>query len=171
MIKILRWAKESDSRVAQFLDAWDALDPSERQVWGTVEAVRQRAGLKTLELLGIIAEVACRMAMYEAQIIVALSHVLVVEKTIDLALDDAAKAKDSLAAQIVLHKATGFLPMPKGSQTIFGIIMQDAQAPAAAQSVAAPRPEETIRRASAKFNDMRAMPPAARAAVPREGDE
>jgi len=169
MIELMRWAKESDPRVAQFLDAWDALNPSE-QVRGTVEAVRQRVGLKLLELLGIIAEVACRIAMYQTQIIAALTHPLVVQKTIDLALDDSARAKDSLAAQIVLHKATGFLPMPKGSQTIISV-MQNTQAPAAAQSVAAPPPEKTIRSLSDRFNEVRGLPPAARVDLPQEGDE
>jgi hypothetical protein len=108
--------------------------------------------------------------MYQAQIIAALWHPLVVQKTIDLALDDAAKAKDSLAAQMVLHKATGFLPMPKGAQTIISI-MQNAQAPAATQPVAAPRPEETIRRVSDRFNELRALPPAVQRAFPQEGNE
>src|SRR5712671_1283448 len=57
MIEMMRWARESDPRVAQFLDTWDALGPSEREIQGTVEAVRHRVGLKLPELLGIIAEV------------------------------------------------------------------------------------------------------------------
>jgi hypothetical protein len=171
MIEMMRWARESDPKAAQFLDTWDALDPCERQLKGTAEAVRQRVGLKLPELLGIIAEVACRIAMYQAQIIAALSGPLVVHKTIDLALDDSAKAKDRLAAQIVLHKATGFLPVPKGSQTIFSIFMQNAPAPTAAQPIAAPRPEDTIRSLSDRFNEVRALRPAVRAALPKEGNK
>src|ERR1700685_2694479 len=57
MIEMMRWARENDLRVAQFLDGWDDLDPSKRQGSRTVEMLRQRAGLNLVELLGIIAEV------------------------------------------------------------------------------------------------------------------
>jgi hypothetical protein len=156
MIEMLRWARESDPRVAQFLDAWDTLDPSE-QVRGTVEAVRQRVGLKLLELLGIVVEVALRLAMYEVQIMVAASHPLVVEKTIDIALDRREETRDRLAAQTIIHKAVGLLPTPKGSQTIISI-MENAQATAQARVVSAPSPEETIRRATNRFNEALGLP-------------
>jgi hypothetical protein len=121
MIEMMRWARESDPRVAQFLDTWDALDPCERQVRGTVETVRQRVGLKLLDLIGIVVDVMCRLAMYQAQIIAAASHPLVVEKTVERALTD-----KGIGDRMALHKATGFLPTPKGSQTIFSIFMQNA---------------------------------------------
>ncbi len=157
-------AKETDPRVARFLDAWDALGASEQQARGTADAVCERIGLAPVELLRIVADVTCRFAMYTAQIIAALSHPLVVEKTVDLALN-AAEDKDRLAAQVVLHKAMGFLPAPKGSQTIISIL-QNAQANAAGQSVALPRPEETIRRLSDRFNERRGLPPVATAVLP-----
>ena len=31
MFEMMRWAKESDPRIAELLDTWDALDPSEQQ--------------------------------------------------------------------------------------------------------------------------------------------
>ena len=133
--------------------------------------VLQLLVLKLLYLLGMVAEVACRLAMYSVQIIAALSSPLVVQKTIDLALADSAKAKDRLAAQIVLHKATGFLPTPKGSQTIFSITMQNAPAPAAAQPVAAQRPEKTTRSLTDRLNEARGLLQAARAAFPKEGEK
>lgn len=167
MIEMLRWATESDPRVAQFLDGWDALDPSERRATGTVESLRRRAGLQHLELIKIAADVMCRLATYETRIIVAVSHPLVVQKTIDLALDDSARPKDSLAAQIVLHKATGFLPMPKGSQTIISVML-NAQSNASVQApaVSAPSPERTIRTLSERLNEARGLPKAPAPALP-----
>ena len=34
MMEMMRWARESDPRVAQLLDAWDALDPFRAASWG-----------------------------------------------------------------------------------------------------------------------------------------
>src|ERR1700747_2636505 len=65
MIEMVRWAKESDPRVRELLDTWDALDASVRQDSGTAEAVRQRGGLKLPELLGIVAEVTYPLAIYK----------------------------------------------------------------------------------------------------------
>jgi predicted TIM-barrel enzyme len=163
MIEMMRWAKESDSRVAQFLHAWDALDPSEQQDSGTADAVRQRLGLALIELLRIVADVTCRIAMYSSQIIAALSHPLVVGKTVELALN-AEDDSNKLAAQTILHKAAGFLPTPKGSQTTIAIT-QNAQANATSRSiVAAPSPEHTIRSLTDRFNEVRGLlrSPAAR---------
>ena len=180
MIEIMRWTKESDPRIAELLDTWDALDPSEQRDSGTADAVRQRLGLAPIELLRIVADVACRIAMYSSQIIAALSHPLVVEKTVELALN-AEDDSNKLAAQTILHKAAGFLPTPKGSQTTIAIT-QNAQANATSRSiVTAPPPEQTIRLLTERFNEMRGLPraPAARTVealhveVPEgvEGDE
>src|ERR1700733_4124461 len=73
-INVTRIAKESDPRVAQFLDAWDALSASEQQARGAADAVCEQIGFAPLELLRIVADVTCRIEMYKAQIIAALSH-------------------------------------------------------------------------------------------------
>jgi hypothetical protein len=138
IIEMMRWAKESDSRVAQFLDAWDALDPSERQASGTTEAVRQRAGLKLPELLGIVAEVTYRIAMYRARILTAIELPSVVERSVETAL-----TAEGIADRKMLFQHSGFLPTPKGSQTTINVA-QNAQANAR-PVVAAPSPERTIR--------------------------
>lgn len=163
MFEMMRWAKESEPRIARLLDTWDALDPSEQRDSGTADAVRQRLGLAPVELLRIIADVACRIAMYQAQIIAALSHPRVVERTVELALN-AEDDSNKLTAQTILHKAAGFLPTPKGSQTTIAIT-QNAQANATSRSiVAAPSPEHTIRSLTDRFNEIRGLPrsPAAR---------
>jgi hypothetical protein len=162
MIKTLRWARESDPRVAQFFDVWDALDSSERLVWGTVEAVRQRAGLKPLELLGIVADMACRRAMYEAQIIAAVALPSIVERSIETALTD-----KGIADRKILFLHSGFLPSTKNSQTAFSA-MRDAHAKTSerARVVSAPSPEDTIRRAANRFNEALGLPPTAAPALP-----
>jgi hypothetical protein len=151
MIEMMRWAKESDPRVALFLEGWDAHDPSERPDMRMVDIRCGQVGLAHVDLLKIVADVACRIAMYQAQIMTAVSHPLVVEKTIERALTN-----EGIADRTTLHKATGFLPMPKGSQTIISI-MQNAQATTPAQSVAAPRPEDIIRRLANRFNEARGL--------------
>ena len=153
MIEMMRWAKESDPRVAQLLDTWDALDASERQDSATVEAVRQRVGLKHPELLRTVAEVTYRIAIYKAQIIAALALPSVVERSIETALTD-----DGIADRKMLFQHSGFLPTPKGSQTTIAIT-QNAQANATSRSVVAvPPPEQTIRRLTERFNAIRGLP-------------
>lgn len=163
-IGMARWAKESDARVAQLLDTWDALDPSEQRATGTADAVRKQAGLAPVDLLRVVADVTCRVEAYRAQIIAAVSHPDVVAKTVERALTD-----KGIADRILLAKATGFLPVSKGSQTTIAV-MQNPQANAATQSVAAPRPEEIIRRVSKRFNEARGLPRAPVVSIPVPGD-
>jgi len=165
LIETMRWAKESEPKVARFFDAWDALGASEQQSKEAADAVCEQVELAPLELLRIVADVMCRIAMCRVHIIVALSHPGVVEKTIKLALS-ADKDRDKLAAQTILHKAMGFLPTPKGSQTIMGMTLQNAHAEASARSVAAPPPEEMIRRLENRWNASRGLPRTAAAALP-----
>jgi hypothetical protein len=162
MIGMMRWAKESDPRVAQFLDAWDALDPSERQASGTADAVRQQAGLKLIELLRVVAETAYRIAMYQAQIIAALALPHVVGKTVECGLTD-----KGIADRRMLFQHSGFLPTPKGSQTTINVA-QNTQAHARSAVVAAPLPERTTRRLTDELHERLGKPRAlaARDSVP-----
>ena len=159
MIEMMRWAKESDPRIRDLMDTWDSLDASERQDSGTAEAVRHRVGLKLPELLRTVAEVTYRIAIYKAQIVAALALPSVVERSIETALTD-----DGIADRKMLFQHSGFLPMPKGSQTTIAVT-QNAQANASSRSVVAvPPPEQTIRSLTERFNEMRGLPrpPAAR---------
>jgi len=159
MFEMMRLAKESDPGVAELLDTWDALDASERQDGGTADAVRQRVGLKLPELLRTVAEVTYRIAIYKAQIVAALALPSVVERSIETALTD-----DGIADRKMLFQHSGFVPTPKGSETNIAIT-QNAQANATSRSVvAAPSPENTIRRLTERFNEIRGLPrpPAAR---------
>jgi hypothetical protein len=69
----------------------------------------------------------------------------VVEKTIEMALTDGGTVDRN-----TLHRATGFTPLPKGSTTIVNV-QQNAQGQI--PSVPAPRPENTIRRLAARFDE------------------
>jgi predicted TIM-barrel enzyme len=153
MIEMMRWAKESDPRIRELLDGWDALDASERQVSGTAEAVRQRVGLKLPELLRTVAEVTYRIAIYKAQIVAALALPSVVERSIETALTE-----DGIADRKMLFQHSGFVPTPKGSQTNIAIT-QNTQANATSRSVVAvPPPEQTIRSLTERFNAIRGLP-------------
>jgi hypothetical protein len=167
IIELMRWAKESDPRVARFLDAWDALGASEQEARGAADAVCERVGLAPVELLRVVAGTACRIAKCEAQLLAAVSLPDVVAKTVHTALN-APHPKARLRAAEMLFQATSFLPTPKGSQTIFGTIMQNAQAGANARSVPAPSPEQMIRRMTDRFNRSRGLP---RPATPRAEDD
>jgi hypothetical protein len=63
---------------------------------------------------------------------------------------------EGIADRNALHRATGFTPLPNGSTTIVNV-QQNSHGQVT--SVAAPRPEDTIRRMSALFNEARQRPP------------
>jgi hypothetical protein len=65
----------------------------------------------------------------------------------------------------MLHKHANFLPTPAGARTNI-VVTQNASATAAAQSVTAPPPEQTIRRLADRFNLARALPAEVTTPVP-----
>lgn len=107
-----RFARGNDPTVALFLDAWDALDVSERSARGSADSVCERVGLGPLDLLRIVAEAAIRFSMCVAQIKAALALPSVVGCSIETALTD-----KGVADRKMLFQQSGFLPTPKGSQT------------------------------------------------------
>jgi len=123
-----------------------------------IEAYCVAAGISPMRALEIIMGAAVRIGAQASTIIAAVNHPRVVEKTVEMALTD-----DGFSDRMVLHKAAGFVPMPKGNQTTIQLT-QNASATAAAQSVAAPPPEATIRRIANRFNDARGE----RAAIPED---
>jgi hypothetical protein len=83
-----------------------------------------------------------------------LWHPHVVEKTIEMALKD-----EGIADRNALHRATGFIALPKGSTTIVNV-QQNAQAQVPVNCVPLPSPESTIRMLAEAFNEARqTMPP------------
>jgi len=85
-------------------------------------------------------------------LLTAVWHPKVVRKTIEVALTD-----KGFADRQVLHKATGFLPLPKGAQTIVNVNNQaNVNAPTV---VPLSSPESTIAMLAGAFNEARGLPP------------
>src|ERR1700746_1568918 len=53
MFEMMRWAKESDPRIAELLDTWDALGASE-QSKEAADAVCEHVGFAPVELLRVV---------------------------------------------------------------------------------------------------------------------
>lgn len=113
-----------------------------------IEAFCLAAKVSPLRILEIIGGTAVRLSAQESMMISAMSHPKVVEKTVQMALTD-----EGTYDRNVLHRATGFLPIPRSAQTTINIA-QNATANAAHVS-AAPPPERTIRTLSNRFNEAR----------------
>lgn len=128
----------------------------EQRARGAADAACSHVGLTSLELLRIVADAAYRFSMYVVQI-TSLALPSLVERSVETALTDG-----GVADRKMLFQHSGFLPTPKTNIAI----TQYAHANAATQSVAAPRPEETIRRASDRFNEARGLPAAPAVALP-----
>lgn len=113
------------------------------------EAFCIAAGISTHRLLECLSvQIIAAGAMHSA-VTAARHHPEVVEATIGYAL-----TMDGIQDRLTLHKATGFLPSPRGSQTTIQI-QQNAAATAQAASATfaePPRPEQTIKRLVDRFN-------------------
>jgi hypothetical protein len=92
-----------------------------------------------------------------------VNHPRVVEKSVEMALTD-----EGIEDRTLLAKATGFLPTPKGSRTTVNVAANaNAQSAANPQVlVAAPPPENTIRRLVDRLNEARGLPPVVVSALP-----
>lgn len=118
-----------------------------------IEAFCLAAGVSPLRVLELLVATIVRQGAQSATIIAAVSHPRVVQKTVEMALTD-----DGIEDRTTLHKATGFLPTPKGAQTTVNV-SANARANSTAQAAAvAPPPEQTIRRLSDRFNEARLAP-------------
>ena len=148
------YLRSSDSAdAAAVIDVYFSLPKVYRELL-PVEAFCIAANVSPMRILEAITASCVRLGAQASTLIAAVNHPRVVEKTVEMALTD-----DGIEDRTTLHKATGFLPSPKGSQTNI-TIAQNATATSNAQSVAvpAPPPEQTIRRLVNRFNDARALP-------------
>jgi hypothetical protein len=160
-IKMARVAGEGDPTAARFVDAWGSLSPSGQQEKEAADALCKQLGLNPLELLRAAAEATLRFSVSVARIRAAQALPSVVQRSIETAL-----TPEGSADRKMLFQHSGFLPMPKGSQ-IAVAVTQNAHA--TVESVALPRPEETIRRMVDRFNEARGLNPA-RLAETNSGD-
>ena len=113
-----------------------------------LEAFCVKAGVSPLRVVEIIILTAIRMGTQASAFLAHVSSPDIVQATIEDALNGSDKVR--IAAQSMLHKATGFLPTPKGPQTNI-TLTQNAQTQPV--TVIAPSPESTIRRLVDRFND------------------
>ena len=93
-----------------------------------IEAYCVAAAVHPLILLNVITKACQQVTSQTSAMIAAISHPRVVEKTVAMALTD-----DGEADRMVLHKATGFIPTPRGPQTNINLT-QNASAQANAQA-------------------------------------
>ena len=148
-LDLLQWSE--DPAAHKVLQKYLSVPESYRRLL-PAEAYCCAAGVSPWRILEIVTGVAVRLGTQSSAILAAIWHPRVVEKTIEMALTD-----EGTADRNALHRATGFTPLPKGSTTIVNV-QQNAQGQVA--TVAAPRPEDTIRILSARFNEARLTRPA-----------
>jgi hypothetical protein len=133
--------------------------PSGRKLL-SIEAYCVAAKVSPLSILGILVGSIVRRGASGRTIIAMMNQPRVVQKSVEMALTD-----DGIADRELLAKATGFLPTPKGAQTIVNVAA-NANAAATAQSASAPPPEHTVRTLVDLFNEARGLPPASARILP-----
>lgn len=138
----------SDPDARKVLDAYHSIIKSFR-VSLPIEAFCFAASVSPLRILEIITATCVRLGAQASSIVAAVNHPRVVEKTVEMALTDGGHED-----RADLHKAVGFLPTAKGSQTVIQVT-QNAQTSATAQAASVPAPpaEQTIRRLVNRFNE------------------
>jgi len=160
-IYYLRATDAKEARV--FLDVYDSIPRIYARTL-PIEAFCVAANISPLRIIEILVSTCVRLNTQAAAIIAASNHPRVVDKTVEMALTD-----DGIEDRNVLHKAVGFLPTPKSAQTTINVQQNaTAQASAAPQIavVAAPPPEQTIRKLADRFNERRALPPTTAVPMP-----
>lgn len=127
-----------------------------------IEAYCVAAKVSPLSILGILVGSIVRMGAAARTVIAMVNQPRVVQKSVEMALTD-----DGIADRELLAKATGFLPTPKGSQTIVNVAANaSAEASPSQAVVLAPPPEQTIRRLVDRFNDARGITSPVQSALP-----
>lgn len=139
----------------QVLQVYYSLVKSGRKLL-PIEAFCLAAGVPTPRVHTIIVESMVKISQMNSAALAAIFAPSIVDKTIESGLSDGA---DAHADRNTIHKATGFLPSPKGAKTIIQVnasAAANADAKAAVLApTAAPPPEQTIRALAEKFNAAR----------------
>lgn len=121
-----------------------------------VEAFCIAASISPMRVLELITAACVRIGAQASTIIAAVNHPRVVEKAVEMALTD-----EGHADRTDLHKAVGFLPTAKGSQTTIQVVQTATASAQQASVVAAPAPEQSIRRLVNRFNESKQLPASA----------
>lgn len=152
-------AQSGDPDAAKVLEAYNSVRYVDKRNL-PIEAFCHAAGVSTYRVLELITAAVVRTGAQASTIIASVSHPYIVEKSVEMALTD-----DGFEDRQLLHKAVGFLPTPKGSQTSI-TVTQNANPQVA---VAAASPESTIRRLADRFNQLKEAVP--KPLPPAEPDE
>ena len=130
-----------------------------------IEAYCVAANVSPSAVFELLVAACVRFGAQASTIIAAVNHPRVVEKSVEMALTD-----EGIEDRMLLGKATGFLPAPKGSRTIVNVEANSSATANPQVLVAAPPPENTIRRLVDRLNEARGLPPVAAPALPAAGN-
>jgi hypothetical protein len=148
----LKSCGEADARMVVHL--WRELPNHLRRIV-PLEALCLAAKVDPLRVSDLVVMSITRISRMQSTVIAAMSHPEIVDTSVRVA-----KTDEGVADRMAIHKAVGFTPSPKGTQTIVQVT-QTASAAAGANALSAPPPEQTIRRLSDRLNALRgALPPA-----------
>lgn len=120
----------------------------------SIEAYCLAAGVSTTRCLAVVAAAMVQSGADAQRVVAAVAMPAVVTEVIKRALDG--DRDDCTENATLLAKATGFLPSPRGNHTSIQVnanAKADATAATQIAVVAAPSPEQTIRRAVDRFNE------------------
>lgn len=111
--QVLEALRGSDEEIAyKFIQKYDTLSESDRG-FVTVEDVACACGIATADLLGIATKALFSQQQQVSAVIAATGHPLIVQKSVQMALQD-----KGVRDREMLHTAVGFLPTPKGATII-----------------------------------------------------
>lgn len=115
-----------------------------------------KTGIPTSRVTEMITKVCVRAGMKASALVASLRHAEVVQKTVEYAME-----KDGVQDRMMLHRATGFLPTPKGSKTVINVSTgMPFEADGDRKKVRVAPPEDTIRKLVGRFQkESAALPP------------
>lgn len=111
VIKCLRGSKDETAQA--FIRAFNKLSETERR-YLTIEETCLVAEVEPFDLLATAVKALCEQEKMTGEVITATAHSRVIKKTIQMALQD-----KGVRDREMFHRATGFIPTPAGSTTIF----------------------------------------------------
>lgn len=148
----LETSAEPDARA--ILEKYYSIEARAHRRSVPIEGYCLAAGVSPIRALEIITATCVRLGAQASTIIAAVNHPRVVQKTVEMALTD-----EGTEDRATLHKATGFLPSPKGAQTSIQIVQNAQHQSNVSQEIrAAPPPEQTIRTLVNRFNEAKTLP-------------
>ncbi len=112
-----------------------------------IGAVCAHLQIPPTRIVEIISSCCVQMGMKASAMVAALNHPGVVKATVDSAM-----TPEGQSDRTMLHKATGFLPTPKGSTTTVNVHGSNSvNGQVDGKKVELPSPEDTIRRLASRF--------------------